>query len=65
MILGENYEYIFIFKYYIYRRNIRCGTIVLTAAVESILITAPIGALLIDSYYKKLLEGDTSEGLVC
>lgn len=33
-----------------------CGKIVLTAAVISILFTAPIGAILIDNTYKKLLE---------
>lgn len=32
-----------------------CGEVVLTAAVISILLTAPIGALLIDNLYKKLL----------
>ena len=32
-----------------------CGEIVLTAAVISILFTAPIGAILIDNTYKKLL----------
>ena len=32
-----------------------CGTLVLTAAVVSILITAPLGAILMDSLYKKLL----------
>ena len=33
-----------------------CGQIVLTVAVLSILITAPLGAILMDSTYKKLLE---------
>ena len=32
-----------------------CGEIVLTAAVISILFTAPVGAILIDNTYKKLL----------
>lgn len=32
-----------------------CGKIVLTAAVAAILITAPLGALLIDNTYEKLL----------
>ncbi len=35
--------------------GLACGTLVLTAAVVSILITAPLGAILIDSLYKKLL----------
>ena len=35
-----------------------CGTVVLTAAVISILITAPLGAILIDNTYKKLLKDD-------
>ncbi len=35
--------------------GIACGNIVLTIAVLSILITAPIGALLIEKTYKKLL----------
>lgn len=33
-----------------------CGQIVLTVAVLSILITAPLGALCIDNLYKKLLD---------
>lgn len=33
-----------------------CGELVLTVAIMSILITAPLGALGIDSSYKKLLE---------
>lgn len=32
-----------------------CGNIVLTVAVLAIIITAPLGALFIDSTYKKLL----------
>ncbi len=35
--------------------GLACGSIVLTAAVVSILVTAPIGALLMDSLAKKLL----------
>ena len=35
--------------------HLSCGTLILTSAVLSILITAPIGALLIDCLYKKLL----------
>ncbi len=38
--------------------SLACGEIVLTAAVISILITAPLGAILIDSLYKKLLKYD-------
>lgn len=37
-----------------------CGQMVLTIAVLSILITAPLGALAIDLSYKKLLEEDKS-----
>ena len=33
-----------------------CGNIVLTVAVLSILITAPLGAIGIDTTYKKLLK---------
>ncbi|MEG1069747.1 MAG: sodium:proton antiporter, partial [Ruthenibacterium sp.] len=36
--------------------GLACGDIVLTVAVLSILITAPLGVLLIDGTYKKLLE---------
>ncbi|MGL5258932.1 MAG: cation:proton antiporter, partial [Lachnospiraceae bacterium] len=36
--------------------GLACGEIVLTVGVLSILITAPIGAILIDLTYKKLLE---------
>ena len=35
-----------------------CGALVLTAAVVSILITAPLGAILMDSLYKRLLIQD-------
>jgi len=36
--------------------GLKCGNIVLTVAVLAILITAPIGAFLIDLTYKKLLK---------
>ena len=36
--------------------GLNCGTLVLTAAVVSILITAPLGAILMDNLYKKLLK---------
>lgn len=36
--------------------GLACGNIVLTVAVVSILLTAPIGALVIDKSYKKLLK---------
>ncbi len=36
--------------------GLACGTIVLTAAVVSILLTAPLGAILMDSTYKRLLD---------
>lgn len=36
--------------------GLACGDIVLTSAVISILFTAPIGAILIDNTYKKLLK---------
>ena len=35
--------------------GLSCGNIVLTVAVLSILITAPLGAFLIDTTYRKLL----------
>lgn len=38
--------------------GLACGDIVLTFAVLSILITAPIGAICIDKLYKKLLNKD-------
>lgn len=40
--------------------GLACGNIVLTLAVLSILITAPIGALAIDLTYKRLLTKDCS-----
>ena len=40
------------------QENLPCGEIVLTAAVISILFTAPIGAILIDNSYKKLLSNE-------
>ena len=36
--------------------GLACGNMVLTVAVLAILITAPVGAFLIDSTYKKLLS---------
>src|SRR5699024_2317523 len=36
--------------------GLACGNIVLTVAVLSILITAPLGAFLIDLTYKRLLK---------
>lgn len=39
-----------------FSEGLACGTLVLTAAVVSILITAPLGAILMDSFYKKLLN---------
>lgn len=38
--------------------GLACGEIVLTAAIISILFTAPLGAFLIDLSYKKLLKKD-------
>ena len=38
--------------------GLACGTLVLTSAVVSILITAPLGAIFIDNFYKKLLIKD-------
>lgn len=43
--------------------GLACGEIVLTAAVVSILITAPLGAILIDSLYKKLLKYDYTNNI--
>ena len=41
--------------------GLACGTLVLTAAVVSILITAPLGAILMDNLYKKLLKKDEND----
>ena len=41
--------------------GLACGDIVLTLAVLSILISAPLGAVLIDATYKRLLNGPASE----
>lgn len=38
--------------------GIGCGKLILTSAVISILITAPLGAILMDSTYKKILTLD-------
>lgn len=40
--------------------GLECGTVVLTIAVMAILITAPLGAFLIELTYKKLLKCDSS-----
>ncbi len=42
--------------------GLACGNIVLTVAVLSIIITAPLGASLIDAFYKKLLMYEGSQG---
>lgn len=42
--------------------GLSCGNIVLTVAVLAILITAPFGAIGIDSTYKKLLCSNNEEG---
>ena len=41
--------------------GLACGNLVLTVAVVAILVTAPLGAFLIDLTYKKLLRCDTEE----
>jgi len=38
--------------------GLACGNIVLTVAVLSIIITAPLGASLIDTFYRKLLKNE-------
>ena len=37
--------------------GLSCGEIVLTVAILSILVTAPLGAICIDQTYKRLLDG--------
>lgn len=44
--------------------GLECGTIVLTIAVMAILITAPLGAFLIEITHKKLLKQDLKENYV-
>lgn len=44
--------------------GLECGTIVLTIAVMAILITAPLGAFLIEITHKKLLKQDLKEDYV-
>ena len=41
--------------------GLSCGRIVLTVAVLAILITAPLGAFLIEMLYKRLLRHSLSE----
>lgn len=41
-----------------------CGKLVLSVAVLSILITAPLGAFAMDVSYKKLLVHDTQDGII-
>lgn len=38
--------------------GLSCGVVIITAAVLAILITAPLGALLMDLFYSKLLESN-------
>ena len=42
--------------------GLSCGSMVLTVAVLAILITAPMGAFLIDLTYRRLLSCETAEG---
>lgn len=42
-------------------RGLKCGSLVLSVAVISIIVTAPIGSILIDTLYKKLLKKDGEE----
>lgn len=44
--------------------GLACGQIVLTAAVIAIVITAPVGAFLIDSLHKKLLSKDEANDTI-
>jgi len=44
--------------------GLSCGGVVLSVAVLSILITAPLGAILIDNLYKKLLTYDLDKNIV-
>ena len=44
--------------------GLECGNTVLTIAVMAILITAPLGAFLIELTYKKLLKHDLKEEYV-
>ena len=39
--------------------GLECGSMVLTVAVVSILLTAPLGALLVDNLYKRLLSSQS------
>ena len=41
--------------------GLACGKIILSVAVMAIVITAPLGALGMDSMYKKLLDRDVSD----
>ena len=41
--------------------GLACGEVILTAAIIVILITAPLGAILMDNTYKKLLSYDNIE----
>ena len=42
--------------------GLSCGEVLLTVAVLSIIITAPLGAFLIDMTYKKLLNKQSDLG---
>ena len=44
-----------------FQENLPCGIVILTAAVISILLTAPLGAILIDNTYDKLLTKEINE----
>lgn len=44
--------------------GLSCGGVVLSIAVLSILITAPLGAILIDNLYKRLLTYDLDKNIV-
>ena len=40
------------------KEGLPCGTLILTAAVVAILVTAPLGAILMDTLTNKLLTRD-------
>lgn len=40
------------------KEGLPCGTLILTAAVVAILVTAPLGAILMDTLTNKLLSRD-------
>lgn len=56
---GKTFYHPFIFTGIALQEGLPCGEIILTGAVIAIIFTAPVGGILMDCFYPKLLIKDT------